>query len=227
MSPLQGISRLLASRTPTWEQTIEEPTISEQHQQLHEIWTNNRWTNINSRRTNNRWTKLTTSLLVKLEETFSQSCCIYAKKSLSYQLNLPEESAKVTHWKNCIENGGSSERVWELEGDGGRTPSSPDQACWFDWYSYDTKLHAMTESHITAQWLLIQYYYRNRNDFPRKHSSALSELKFRRSTIKHSWIRPWHNERSPTHVYKNFSKFKSTLKGPIEVGVNWLHIFHG
>lgn len=172
MSPLQGISRLLASRTPTWEQTIEEPKISEQHQQLHEIWTNNRWTNINSRRTNNRWTKLTTSLLVKLEETFSQSCYIYAKKSLSYQLNLPEESAK-------IENGGSSERVWELEGGGSRTPSSLDQACWFDWYSYDTKLHAMTESHIQLNDYWFSIIIETEMIFREKDSSALSELKFK------------------------------------------------
>lgn len=160
MSPLQGISRLLASRTPTWEQTIEEPTISEQHQQLHEIWTNN------------RWTKLTTSLLVKLEETFSQSCYIYAKKSLSYQLNLPEESAKV-------ENGGSSERVWELEGGGSRTPSSLDQACWFDWYSYDTKLHAMTESHIQLNDYWFSIIIETQMIFREKDSSALSELKFK------------------------------------------------
>lgn len=159
MSPLQGISRLLASRTPTWEQTIEEPTISEQHQQLHEIWTNNRWTNMNSRRTNNRWTKLTTSLLVKLEETFSQSCYIYAKKSLSYQLNLPEESAKVTHWKNCIENGGSSERVWELEGGGVERPLPPIRLVGL----IDTRMtrnFMQWQNHIYAQWLLIQYYYR-------------------------------------------------------------------
>ena len=162
MSPLQGISRLLASRTPTWEQTIEEPTISEQHQQLHEIWTNNRWTNINSRRTNNRWTKLTTSLLVKLEETFSQSCYIYAKKSLSYQLNLPEESAKVTHWKNCIENGGSSERVWELEGSGGWGSNAllprSGLLVWLILVWHETSCNDRIT--YTAQWLLIQYYYR-------------------------------------------------------------------
>ena len=153
MSPLQGISRLLASRTPTWEQTIEEPKISEQHQQLHEIWTNNRWTNMNSRRTNNRWTKLTTSLLVKLEETFSQSCYIYAKKSLSYQLNLPEESAKVTHWKNCIENGGSSERVWELEGGGVERPLPP------------IRLVGLIDTRMTRNFMQWQNHILQLNDY--------------------------------------------------------------
>ena len=171
MSPLQGISRLLASRTPTWEQTIEEPKISEQHQQLHEIWTNNRWTNMNSRRTNNRWTKLTTSLLVKLEETFSQSCYIYAKKSLSYQLNLPEESAKVTHWKNCIENGGSSERVWELEGGGVERPLPP------------IRLVGLIDTRMTRNFMQWQNHIYSSMTIDSvllsEDSSALSELKFK------------------------------------------------